>query len=162
MFLRAWRFVTIMLTAVALSAALAHLMELPGKMTYEGPLYVRLHRTLYPTFGQTAGWAEALALLSTIGLAWRVRRRGAAFPLTAAAAACQAGAMAVFLAVVQPANHTMASWSLDAIPPDWAGWRDQWEYGHAARAVLETVALAGLILSVVRETPIRVGDPTRA
>jgi hypothetical protein len=153
MLLRTWRFLTIMLAAVALSAALAHLMELPGKMTYDAPLYVLLHRTLYPTFGQTAGWAEALALLAVVGLTLRVRKRGAAFPLTATAATCQAAAMAVFLALVHPANLTMAGWPLDGIPPDWTRWRDQWEYGHAVRAILETVALAALVLSVLRETP---------
>lgn len=162
MLLRTWRFLTIMLTAVALSAALAHLMELPGKMTYDAPLYVLLHRTLYPTFGQTAGWAEGLALFSVAGLTWRVRHRGAAFPLTATAAACQIAAMAIFLAFVQPVNRTMAGWPLDAIPPDWTDWRDQWEYGHAARAVLETAALAALVLSVLRETPSEAGRITLA
>ena len=146
-----------MLTAFALAAAVAHLMELPGKMTYDARLYVMLHRTLYPTFGQTAGWAEGLALLSIIPLAWRVRNRGAAFPPTLIAAVCQAAAMGVFLAFVQPANVTMAGWPLDAIPPEWTGWRDQWEYGHAARAVLLTVALGALVLSVVWETPQEAG-----
>ena len=103
--MKTWRFVTIMLVAIALSAALAHLMELPGKMDYDRRLYVTLHRTLYPTFGQTAGWAEAAALASVVGLAWGVRKRGVAFPITVTAAACQLAAMAVFLAVVQPATR---------------------------------------------------------
>jgi hypothetical protein len=150
---KTWRFLTIMLVAIALSAALAHLMELPGKMGYDGPLYAKLHRTLYPTFGHTAGWAEGAALLSVIGLAWAVRNRAGTFALTATAGACQVAAMAVFLLFVMPANRVIASWQLDAIPPDWQQWRNQWEYGHAARAVLELVALAALVLSVVRETP---------
>src|SRR5215207_8185387 len=152
MFLRTWRFATIMLLALALAAPVAHLMELPGKMGYDARLYVLLHRTLYPTFGQTAGWAEGVALLSVIVLTWRVRNR--ALALTATAAACQVTAMAVFLAVVHPANVTMANWPLDAIPPDWTSWRARWEYGHAARAVLQTTALAALVLSVMRETPV--------
>src|SRR5262245_41031487 len=129
MMLKTWRFLTIMVLALALSAPLAHVMELPGKMTYDAPLYVMLHRTLYPTFGQTAGWAEGFALLSVIGLAWSVRKRGAAFPLTVLAAVCQAAAMAVFLVLVQPVNRTMGAWPLDAIPGDWTQWREQWEYG---------------------------------
>lgn len=151
--LRTWRFLTILLLAFAMSAALAHAMELPGKMTYDARLYVMLHRTLYPMFGHTAGWAEGMALLSVIGLGWRVRKRGSAFQLTATAAVCQVAAMTVFLAFVQPANETMASWSLEAIPREWTSWRNQWEYGHAARAVLETVAFGALLLSVIRETP---------
>jgi hypothetical protein len=53
--LNAFRLSSIMTTAMTMSAAVAHLMELPAKMHYEAPLYVRLHRTLYPTFGRTAG-----------------------------------------------------------------------------------------------------------
>jgi hypothetical protein len=34
--------------------------EIPGKMRYEAPLYVRLHRTLYSMYGKTAGYAEFL------------------------------------------------------------------------------------------------------
>jgi hypothetical protein len=151
--LKTLRFSTIMLTAFAVAAALAHLMELPGKISYDARLYVMLHRTLYPTFGQTAGWAEGLGLLSVLVLVWQVRKRGAAFPLTVTAAVCQMAAMAIFLVFVQPANRTMGGWPLDAIPLDWSHWRDQWEYGHAARAVLLTVALGALVLSVVRETP---------
>jgi hypothetical protein len=153
MLLKWWRFITIMLTALALGAAFCHLMELPGKMTFDAPLYVMLHRTLYPTFGQTAGWAEGLALLGVFGLAWRVRKRGMAFPLTAAAAACQGAAMTVFLMFVHPANLTMSGWPLDSIPSDWTRWRDQWEYTHAARALLQMGALAALVLSVLWETP---------
>jgi hypothetical protein len=49
----------------------------------------------------------------------------------------------------------MMSWSLDEIPPEWTRWRNQWEYTHAARAVLATGALAILALSVLEETPDR-------
>jgi hypothetical protein len=153
MFLKTWRFFAVMLTATAFAAALAHLMELPGKMAYDARLYVSLHRTLYPTFGQTAGWAEGLALFCVIGLAWRVRKRGAAFSLTVAAVVCQATAMAVFWVYVHPANVTMSSWPLDSIPLEWTDWRDQWEYAHASRAVLFTVALASQVLGIVKETP---------
>jgi hypothetical protein len=156
MVLKIWRFATIILLAVAFGAPLAHLMELPGKMQYDSRLYVMLHRTLYPTFGQTAGWAEGFALFSAAGLAWRVRKRGSAFPLTLAAVTCQAAAMAVFVVFIAPVNRTMAGWPLDAIPADWSEWRDQWEYAHAARAVLQFVALGALVLSIVRETP---GEP---
>jgi hypothetical protein len=58
-------------------------MELPAKMRYNPALYVKLHRTLYPTFGKTAGFAEIVAVLTTTALAWRDGRR-----LTAGAAAC--------------------------------------------------------------------------
>jgi hypothetical protein len=142
-----------MSTAGSMSAAVAHLMELPGKMQYEAPLYVRLHRTLYPTFGKTSGWAEIASVLTTAGLAWWTRkRRPAAFPATLAAGASLAAAHGVFWALVNPANRTMASWPLDQIPPDWTEWRDQWEYSHAARPVLVTGTLGALVCSLLQET----------
>jgi protein tyrosine phosphatase (PTP) superfamily phosphohydrolase (DUF442 family) len=60
--LNLWRF-SVMSTAVTMTAALAHLMELPAKMRFEPSLWVRLHRTMYPNFGRTAGPAEAAAVI---------------------------------------------------------------------------------------------------
>jgi hypothetical protein len=151
--LNAWRFSAVMSTAMTMSAAVAHLMELPGKMEYEPPLYVRLHRTLYPTFGRTAGPAEAVAVATTGVLAWVVRRRHRRLSgLTGVAAGCLAAAHAIFWGVVQPANVTMMRWPLDAIPEDWAKWRNRWEYGHAVRAGLVTTALSALTWSLLQDS----------
>ncbi len=150
--LQAGRFVAIMSTAVAMTACVAHLMELPAKMRYEPPLYVRLHRTLYPNFGRTAGPAEGLAVAASTALAWWSRtHRPRAFQLTAAAAGCLAAAHGIFWSVVNPVNIEMVKWPLDAIPDDWSTARDRWEYGHAVRAGLVTFALASLIASVLAE-----------
>lgn len=150
--LNAWRFSSIMATAVTMAAAVAHAMELVPKLRYEPPLYVRLHRTLYPPFGRVAGPAEAIAVGATASLAWWTsRHRRRAFPLTAAAAGCLAIAHGVFWSVVQPVNVEMLRWPLDAIPPDWTKWRDRWEYGHAVRAGLVTAALGALTWSVLED-----------
>jgi Domain of unknown function (DUF1772) len=150
---RLLRFSPVMFTAVTMSAALAHLLELPAKMRYEPSLYVRLHRTLYWNYGRISGVAEILALVSTGGLAWRLRkRRDRAFPFAISAAACLAAAHAAFWRWVSPVNRTMVTWPLDSIPSDWSGWRDQWEYTHAVRAVLVTAALAALVYSLAEES----------
>lgn len=70
-----WRFISLMATTLALSASVAHLLELPPKMTYEPTLYVRLHRTLYEEFGKIAGPAEVVAVATTLTLAWWTHRR---------------------------------------------------------------------------------------
>jgi hypothetical protein len=143
--LKAWRLSSTMTTAIAMSASVAHLMELPAKMRYEPSLYVRLHRTLYSVFGKAAGPAESLAVATTCALAaWTRRRQPDAFTPTAVAAACLAGAHAVYWSVVQPVNNEMSRWPLDAIPQRWTVARNRWEYGHAVRAVLITGALAAL------------------
>jgi hypothetical protein len=146
-----WRF-SLMSTAVTMTAAVAHLMELPAKMRYEPSLWVRLHRTLYSNFGRTAGPAEAAAVISTNLLAWRTRHeQPEAFRSTAVAAACLAAAHAIFWGVVQPVNAEVVRWPLDSIPRDWTKQRDRWEYGHAIRAGLVTAALGALIMSMRRE-----------
>jgi hypothetical protein len=141
------RFSSIMTTALAAVAAVAHLLEMPAKRRYERGMYVRLHRTLYSNFGRVAGPAEAAAVVATGVLAWRLRRRKAATLAPAAAAGCLAVAHSAFWTVVNPVNVEMLRWRLDAIPADWSTLRDRWEYGHAARACLLTGALAALVWS---------------
>ncbi|MGE4054637.1 MAG: anthrone oxygenase family protein [Vicinamibacterales bacterium] len=141
-----------MSTAVTMSAAFAHLMELPGKMNYEAPLYVRLHRTLYPTFGRTAGPAEGCAVATAIALAWLESQHRRSSRLTAVAAGCLAAAHGIFWSVVQPVNVEMMRWPLDAIPKDWTKQRNRWEYGHAIRAGLVTAALGALTWSLLPVT----------
>jgi hypothetical protein len=153
MSLSTWRFSSIMLNAVFMSAAVAHLMELPAKMRYEAPLYARLQNSLYWNYGRIGGVAEILALLTTGGItAWMRKRRHPAFPLTAAAAGTLAVAHGAFWMLVSPANQIMATWSPDAVPADWTKWREQWEYTHAARAFLATGALGMLTASTLRES----------
>src|SRR5262249_1018308 len=114
------RFTSAMSTALTMTAAVAHLMEMPAKMRYEPSLYVRLHRTLYPNFGRTAGPAEAIAVISTNLLAWRTRHHlPRAFRAIAVAAACLSAAHGIFWRVVQPVNVEMSRWPLEAIPQDW-------------------------------------------
>ncbi len=75
---------------------MAHLLELPPKMTYEPTLYVRLHRTLYEEFGKIAGPAGVVAVATTLTLAWWTHRRHRHdFPPTALAAAALALAHAI-------------------------------------------------------------------
>jgi hypothetical protein len=39
------------------------------------------------------------------------------------------------------------------MPADWMRLRNQWEYTHAARAVLQIVALGALVFSILVEIP---------
>jgi len=150
--LRLLGFSSVMSTALAMTAAVAHLLELPAKRRYEPALYVRLHRTLYWNFGRIAGPAESLAVLTTGALAWWRRNDPAAFSPIVAAAGCVSAAHGTFWAIVSPVNVEMVRWPLDAIPGDWTMARDRWEYGHAARACLLTGALAALVWAHVSES----------
>jgi hypothetical protein len=57
-----------------------------------------------------------------------------------------------------PVNATVAALTVPTLPADWMTLRAQWEYTHAARALLQILALGALIVSILIETPLE--DPT--
>lgn len=154
MFLRTWRWLTLMFVALSLAPALAHLLEMPAKMRYEGPLWLTISQTLYGAFGTVGGAFEAAAVFTTVVLVLLVRRRHPAFGWTLLAALCMLLAHAAFWIWLAPVNATVAASTLATLPENWTALRSQWEYTHAARAVLQAVALGALAFSLVAETPI--------
>jgi hypothetical protein len=154
MLVRVWRLVTIMLTALSMGAALAHLLELPAKLAYEGGLWLTLLQTLYPpAFGTFGAAVETGAVVSSLALVVAVRHRRPAFGWTVLGALCIVAAHAVFWVWVAPVNDAMGRMTAETLPPDWMVLRAQWEYAHAIRAVLQMLALGLLVWSVLAETP---------
>lgn len=158
MFLRTWRFITILLTALLTGATFCHTLELPAKMHYSATLYLTLQKSLYWMFGPQGVGAsiEVGAVVTTLVLAFLVRKRRPAFFLTLAATGCLLIAFPVlFFLFNSPVN---AVWSgvttPESIPSDWTRLRDQWEYSHAVRFGLHLLALSALVLSVILETPL--------
>src|SRR6266540_1685138 len=86
MILRAWRFITITLTALLMGATFCHVLESPAKMRYPAELYLTLHRTLYVAFGppNIGAFIEIGAILAAVALVFLTRKRRPAFWLTAA------------------------------------------------------------------------------
>lgn len=137
--------VAILSLAIAMAGGWAHLLELPAKM--------RLSREDYLTVQQLyQGWAllgiaVVAALLATAALALLQRGEGAPFHFALAAALCIALSLVVFFLFTYPANQTTQNWTL--LPEAWEQLRRQWEYSHAAGAILYFAALASLVLSVL-------------
>jgi len=139
------RFVGLLLTALTLAPGLAHLLEMPHKLL--------LSRTEYLTVQQIyRGWAllgivVIGALVSLLILTLMTRGLRTVFPLTLTALLCIAATQAVFWTFTFPANQETRNWT---VPPEhWMALRAQWEYSHAASAVLSLIALGALILSVL-------------
>jgi hypothetical protein len=139
------RFIALVLTAVAMAAGFAHLLELPNKML--------LARDDYLTVQQIyRGWALlgiviVGALLTTGIVAARVRAHPAEFYLSLLAALCIALSLVVFFLFTYPANQQTQNWT--SLPDNWESLRRQWEYSHAVGAVLYLVALSALTLSLL-------------
>jgi len=139
------RFLALLFTALALVPAMAHLLELPNK--------INLSREVYLTVQQIyRGWAllgviVAGALLANLMLLIMVRAERKAFVLTLITFLCIVGTQMVFWTFTYPANRATNNWT--TLPENWLALRNQWEYSHAASAVLNLIGLVTLIQSVL-------------
>lgn len=145
------RFLTIMLTALSLAAAFAHLLEMPAKLTYDGALWLELLQTLYPTYGKVSGYCEIGAVAAALLLVIAVRRYQEEFGWTLLAATCLVVTHAIFWIRVAPVNAILVPLAPAMLPPDWESLRNQWEFAHAARALLQIVALAALVIALLNK-----------
>ena len=148
--LRAWQFVTLLSTALLTGMVFCHVLEMPAKMEYSGSLYLTLHRTLYVAFGppNIGVFVEMLAILSSLVLAFLMRKRPG-FWAAVVGASCLVAGLVVYFMVVEPANVEMKAMSTEAPPAAWAHWRDQWETGHATHFGFALLGLSALIHSAL-------------
>lgn len=135
----------ILLVAIAMAAAWAHLLALPNKMTLTREDYLTVQ-------GIYRGWAllgipviASLAASATLTL--RQYNAGAPFQPALVATLCVALALGVFFVFTYPANVATENWS--RLPEDWEALRRQWEFSHAVAAVLYFAALAALSVSAL-------------
>jgi uncharacterized membrane protein len=143
--LRVAQFLAVVLTALALVPAGAHLFALPNKIFLSQEQY-------FVVQGIYRGWALfgvvlIGALVVNLVLALMLRRRRGPFWLALAAFICVAGSLAVFFTWTYPANQATSNWTF--APENWRELRTQWEYAHAAGAVLTLIALCCVTLSVL-------------
>jgi hypothetical protein len=151
MLIRAWRFVTILLTALLMGMTFAHVLEMPAKMQYDPGLYLVLQRSLYVAFGwpYLGAFIELGAVLAAIVLVFLVRKEGLAGSLTLLGAVCLVAGLVVYFMFIEPANTAMRAMAIQAPPHDWDAWRRQWEYGHAVHFALHLMGFSALLLSAL-------------
>jgi hypothetical protein len=156
MLLRAWRFSTLLLAALALTMESAHVLELPQKMQYNAQLYSAVNTTLYRYFAIVGGAYQVGSIVAAVVLAFLVRKRRASVMWTLVGALCLLLAFGIWLTVVAPVNSAVAeAWrsAPESVPALWMQLRHRWEYGHAAGFVVQLVGFCALVLSVLVETP---------
>ena len=145
MSLRRLRLICILLASLLMATAFGHTLEMPMKMRASGELWVTFQHSLYAWFAIVGGPIEILTIIFTAALAYRTRH-SRTFRATLCAAIILAGAFfVIWLGLINPVNARTAVWTTDSIPADWQRWRNQWEYSHATRFVLQFVALALLV-----------------
>jgi amino acid permease len=144
-------FLAIMLTAIAMGAALAHLFELPNKININAADYLTVQRN-YDNWW-IVGLFVPLALLAVLALTLALRGTGAPFILALVALLLLVAELAVFWGITAPVNRATQNWTM--LPANWQELRAQWEYSHAARAILYVLALGALTLSVLSWRPVQ-------
>lgn len=154
----------LILAALTMGMAFAHVLELPEKMSYAPRLWTALNQTLYQYFAVVGGPVEVANVVLLGFLAAGERRRRPRCRGFLLAAGCFAVALAVWFAVVNPANQQVASWPVNHVPVGWGRWRSQWEYGHAVRFALMLAGYCALARAVLDGRPRAwiAGEPMQA
>jgi hypothetical protein len=143
--LRLAQFLAIVLTALALVPAGAHLFELPNKIGLAEHDYFVV-QSIY------RGWALLGivlfgALAANLVLAVMVRRQRAPLWWALVASVLVAATLVIFFTWTYPANRATSNWTV--VPANWPELRMQWEYAHAANAILTFLALCAVTWSVL-------------
>lgn len=159
--------VSILLVAITMGVALAHALELPGKLRLDESTYSVVQTIYYPGF-TIGGVSEPLAIVSTLILLFANPRDPERFVLVLVALIALVATQVVFWLVTQPANRVwlkhqklsaagakfFAIQEAEQAPDqeiagsDWIGLRNRWEYSHVARAVLSGIGLIALVLAI--------------
>ncbi|MBD2498923.1 DUF1772 domain-containing protein [Nostoc sp. FACHB-280] len=152
--MRLWRFITIMLASFSLGLSIAHLLELPRRMQFDQQLWVRVtvFENVYRYFGSVGAAFEIGSVIAAVVLAFLVRKRGVTFYWTLGAAIALVLAIVSWIIFVAPMNAEFATWLTNPVPPNWTRYRNQWEYAHAANALIKIIGFSLLVISVLVET----------
>lgn len=138
-------YLSLILVALALAPGMAHVLELPNKLTLPAQEYLTVQQ-IY------RGWAWLGVLLiaalgSTLATAVAAREVRRAFSLALIAFFCLAGQLAVFFTFTYPVNRVTENWIF--LPAGWEALRLRWEYSHAVSATLVLAALMALLGSMI-------------
>ena len=147
MALRLVQFLAIMLTALSLVPSGAHLAALPNKMAMAQAAYF-VAQQIY------AGWALFGivlfgALVANLAHAIVLRKLGRSFGYALASFLLIAANLAIFFVWTFPTNQATNNWTV--VPKNWSALRIQWEYSHAANAVVTFAALVCVVIAVLRQ-----------
>jgi hypothetical protein len=160
--------ITVSLVSVAMALALAHALELPGKMRLDKQTYLAMQPIYYPGFTVGGGVGEGAGIIATFILLLFTPTHGPSFYWTLAALVALLAMHAAYWVLTHPLNkfwmkgHKLTGFSgrffgLDPMKretPDgsredyWKQIRNRWEYSHVIRAVLAGIGFVSLVIAV--------------
>ena len=159
--------VSVFMVSVAMSMALAHALELPGKLRLDKPTYTAVQAIYYPGFTIGGGLGEGLGMVATLILLVMTPTGTLAFWWTLIGFLALVAMHGVYWIVTHPVNKFWLKdqnlkglgggfFAFDPMkrggPEEredvWKHARDRWEYSHVLRTILAAVALLSLIVGV--------------
>ena|SRR5947209_238926 len=163
--------ISILLVALAMAPALAHVLEFPGKSRLTKDAYLTVQPIYYPGFTIAGGIGEAGGVISVLAVLLLTPQSAPAFWLRLVALAAMLCMQVVFWLFTQPVNKF---WLQGAARPgsfgeaffnvgsgtpgmradDPNGWkkmRDRWEYSHIVRAALAGLGFVLLVVAAVTQ-----------
>jgi hypothetical protein len=163
-----WQVLTAILISIAMSMALAHLLELPGKMRLSREAYMATQPIYYPGFTIGGGVGEFGGVIATIILLLLTPFGTPRFWLIVVALIGLIAMQVIFWFVTQPVNRfwlhaeklgkagtaffsvgTKQSRSSGEIRlPEWTDLRDRWEYSHVARAGFALMSMVAIVTAI--------------
>jgi hypothetical protein len=135
---RVVQFLAILLCGLALVPGGAHLLELANKLPLDRDAYMTVQQ-IYRGWA-FAGLVQVAAIAATLWLTLRSRSQTVPMRLASTGFALLLLALASFFVWVNPANSATGQWTV--APANLEHLRVQWEYGHAASAILTLLAFA--------------------
>lgn len=148
-----------------MALALAHALELPGKMRLTKDEYFKVQAIYYPGF-TIGGVCEPASILATMILLFLLPANGTAFWLTLGTVVALLAMHAAYWVLTHPVNKFWVPgfrpgrvgagfFGIDPLGrttvlenPDWTALRDRWESSHVVRAILGFLSLALLAVAV--------------
>jgi len=135
----------ILLTAIALVPAGAHLFAMANKIELSRDAYFTV-QVIY-----LGWWRLGLFLFAALAvdaiLVFRLRGDQPAFTFIIVAMCLIAANLVTFFVWTFPANQATSNWT--EIPPNWDALRRQWEYSHAVNAAVTFLSLTSLTLATL-------------
>jgi len=134
---------------VALSGviALAHVFRWPAGHGPSAMPAVRAQRDVR-RYGVYLGIIEAGALIALLVVLFKASPGSTEMWLAGGAALCVAAMIGVWAAWLRPLNTTIAAWSTEALPADWAQHHSGWSKWHRLRVILAIIAMALVLMGL--------------
>ncbi|HEX5151700.1 MAG TPA: hypothetical protein VFW07_09625 [Parafilimonas sp.] len=141
-------FAVMWLATIVLSALMAHLLELRGKMNLSEENYFTV-QSIYN------GWAwigiiEIVVMVLLLTWIISSRKQRALLVYLLFSFICFASGLIVFFIYTFPANQQTLNWT--ARPGNWAKLRIKWEYSHAGHAILYLLGFSSLIAGLLKKS----------